>query len=370
MTEVSLETPPPRAGEEQDSGSLAVLAETAYPANVASARVRIANFAPFLQEQGVKIDYRPALTNADYELLSSSGRIARKAGMLGRVSVRAVLGHRPEHDLLLVHRLRLLNPFPGFDPPRRLDVYDIDDPLFVRFSGGVNRRFRWTKRETARCVECLRRARLVLAGNSYLADRARAHAARVEVLPSCVDPFQQPTHVHREQHPVTVGWIGSPSTSPYLRQVLPVFAQLNSVELRARLVLVGADPGLTAPWIEHRRWSLASERDDLASFDIGIAPQSDDEWARGKCGYKILQYFAAGIPAVASPVGVAAGLIGADRGVLAETPEQWRRGLLSLIDDAQRRAEQGVAGRGFVERHYSYKRWAPELASLLRSLAS
>jgi glycosyltransferase involved in cell wall biosynthesis len=358
-------TTAPRSGE-----LLSVLGQTAYPSTVASARVRVANHVGFLKDSQIALSYSPALTDADYKLLGTRGAVLPKAVAVGRSTVNALRRRGSGYDLLLVHRLRLLTPLPGFDPPRRLDVYDIDDPLFVPFSGGVNRRFRFLKHETQRCVECLRRARLVLVGNSFLADRARQHAARVEVLPSCVDPSRQRLRVHGSDSPVRVGWIGSPTTSPYLRSVMPVFERLNSDQLRAKLVLVGADRSITAPWVEHHPWSLSTENDLLASFDVGIMPQPDDEWARGKCGYKILQYFSAGVPAIGSPVGVTSSLIGDDRGIVAESAEEWYRALLGLIGDPAARAEQGAAGRTFVERHYSYQRWAPELAALLRTIAS
>ncbi len=368
MGEVSIDSTQPDVIADRSVRLPAVLAETAYPQRVASARVRIANFVPFLRRDGVEMDYRSTLTDADYQVLASSAHARNKALALGRATLRSALRPRPEHDLLLVHRLRLLHPLPGFDPPRVLDVYDIDDPLFIPFRGGVNRRFRWTKQEARRCTECLRRARLVLSGNAYLASHAREYARRVELLPSCVDPTGQPLRAHGDHEPVTIGWIGSPSTSPYLRLVLPVLARLNAGRLRAKLVLVGSDRRISAPWIEHRAWSLATEPDDLASFDIGILPQPDDEWARGKCGYKVLQYFAAGVPAVGSPVGVTTDLITDERGLIAGTEDEWHRALMSLIEDPAQRMEQGRAGRAFVERHYSYQRWAPELAGLLRSL--
>jgi glycosyltransferase involved in cell wall biosynthesis len=361
------ETFPPRV--DVGNGEVSVLAQTAYPSDVASARVRVAGFAAFLQPHGVALTYAPTLTNAGYKVIASSGNVVRKTETIGWAAIRAVAEQRHDHDLLFVHRLRLLNPLPGFDPPRELDVYDIDDPLFVPFRGGVNHRFRWGKREASRCIACLRRARLVLAGNPYLAAHIREHASRVEVVPSCIDTAHQPIRFHHDTRPVTVGWIGSPTTSPYLQSVFPVLARINADKLRAKLVLVGADHSLAAPWIVHHPWSLATQADLLASFDIGIMPQPDDDWARAKCGYKVLQYFAAGVPAVASPVGVARELIGGDRGLIASTPDEWYRCLSVLIDDPQRRAELGAAGRVFVERRYSYGVWAPELAAILRSLA-
>ena len=303
-------------------------------------------------------------------MLATNTPAARKAMVLAVSASRAVRSHAA-HDLLLIHRLRLLSPLPGLDPPRHLDVYDLDDALFLGSPAAANRRFQWAKQEARRSIECMRRARLVITGNSFLAGIARDHARRVEVVPSCVDPSRQQLRVHGSAEVTTVGWIGSRTTSAYLDSVLPVFAQLNQHRRRVKLVLVGAagDGTARADWIEHRPWSLSSENDHLASFDIGIMPLPNTEWAYGKCGYKLLQYFAAGVPAIASPVGVNVDLIGNDRGMLASSPAEWRSSLETLIADVDRRRESGLAGRAFVEREYSYRRWAPELAELLRSVS-
>jgi glycosyltransferase involved in cell wall biosynthesis len=345
---------------------LRILGETAYPAIVPSARVRVAGFAPFLDEHGVVLEHRPALTDHEYGVLASRAPAWRKAAVLARSAARAA-GRRSPHDLLLVHRLRLLTPLPGLDPPRHLDVYDLDDALFLGSAATANRRFAWAKQEARRCVAALRRARLVIAGNGFLASRAREHARRVEVVPSCVDPERQPARVHADAEVVTIGWIGSSSTSPYLALVLPVIARLHERGVGVRLVTVGADLPLREPWLESRPWSLARQPDDLASFDIGVMPLPDTEWARGKCGYKLLQYFSAGVPAVASPVGVTRELLADGRGELATTREEWEAALLGLVADTAQRRERGAAGRLFVRERFSYQRWAPELAALLKA---
>jgi glycosyltransferase involved in cell wall biosynthesis len=216
----------------------------------------------------------------------------------------------------------------------------------------------------------MRRARLVIAGNAFLAAHARAHSPRVEVVPTCVDPERQPLHRHGHGDLVRIGWIGSHTTASYLKPLLPVLAALNRGRTAAKLIVVGGDTGVREPWIEHRSWALEEEPGVLASFDIGVMPLPDTEWARGKCGYKLLQYFAAGVPAVASPVGVAPALVGQDRGLTASAPDEWRAALTRLIGDADERRERGAAARTFAERDYSYQRWAPELAALLRSLAA
>lgn len=348
---------------------LRVLGETAYPLTAASARVRVANFAPFLGSEGVDLTFRPTLSDGDYGVLKSEAAAPRKAMVLAKSVTRAALP-RDGYDLLLVHRLRLLNPFPGLDPPRGLDVYDLDDALFLGFPAEVNRRFQWTKQEARRSIQCMRRARLVLAGNSFLAAKASEYARRVEVVPSCVATDGQPLHEHGPADTVNVGWIGSHTSSANLEPLLEVFARLNESRLRARLVVVGGDTGVRAEWVVHRPWSLEREPDELAGFDIGIMPLPDTEWAKGKCGYKLLQYFAAGVPGIASPVGVAPELIGAERGLLAASPEEWYEALDRLIRDHDERRERGVAARDFVKRRYSYRHWAPELAGLLRSLAA
>ena len=202
---------------------LRILAETAYPPTAPGARVRIVNFEPFLRPNGIALSYRPTLTDEEYGLVGSKAAAAHKAMVLSRSAARAIR-RAPEHDVLLVHRLRLLTPMPGVDPPPRLDVYDLDDALFIGSPAAVNRRFQWAKQETRRCIACLRRAKLVIAGNSFLADTARQYARRVEVVPSCVDPTRQRLRAHGPADVVTVGWIGSPTTSEYLEPLLPVFA--------------------------------------------------------------------------------------------------------------------------------------------------
>jgi glycosyltransferase involved in cell wall biosynthesis len=348
---------------------LRILGETAYPLSAASGRVRIAAFSPFLRLHGVELAYRPTLSEHEYAVVGSDRAVGRKALALAASATRAALWHTTKGEFLLIHRLRCLTPVPCIDPPRFLDAYDIDDALFVGSADPVNRKFQWAKQEAQRSIECLRRTRLAIVGNSFLADHARQYTKRVEVVPSCVDPELQAQHHHGHKAVVTIGWIGSRTTSAYLAMVLPAFAQLNERRTRARLLIVGGDTSLKAKWIEHRPWSLTTQSEDLATFDVGIMPLPDSPWTRGKCGYKILQYFAAGLPVVASPVGVSSEMVGSDRGYLATDVADWYSALERLVEDATERQERGDAARAFVERNYSYARWAPELARMLRSLA-
>ena len=353
--------------------SARITAQTAYPASVPSARVRVAAFARHLSPHGVDLSYEPTLTDAEYRKITSEDGTVRKARTLSRGALRLIARNalRSDDGPLLVHRLRHLITVPGLEPARGVDAYDFDDALYLGSTLEQNWRFGWLKREAEHWRAYVGRARLVIAGNAILAARAREYADRVEVIPSCVDPTGQPTREHAERERVTIGWIGSRSTADTLRDVLPVIDRLNESGLRARLVLIGAGPlEFTAPWVEQHPWSEASEASELASLDIGIMPLPDTQWTRGKCGYKLLQYFSAGVPAVASPVGVNREIVGEgrERGLLATTQEEWFSSLEELIRDHQRRSEMGATARRFAESDYSYQRWAPELAGLLAGL--
>jgi glycosyltransferase involved in cell wall biosynthesis len=346
-----------------------ILAETAYPRSTAGPRVRLVQFEPSLSREGVQLTYRPTLTEQEYSVVVSGSSAPRKAAVLSRAMLRLARFRPPEPaDLSLVYRLRFLLPVPRAEPRAEVDVYDFDDALFVGSILDRNRRFGWLKQEAERCRAYLARARCVVAGNAYLASYAKTLNRNVEVVPSCIDPAAYRERRHQNVETPTVGWIGSQSTAAFLHPLFPVFERLNSDRLRARLVIVGADPGIRRPWLEFRPWSESREVDDLAAFDIGVMPMPDNAWTRGKCGYKVLQYFGAGVPAIASPVGVNGELISSGRGRLAETEQEWSAALQELLEDADLRRELGQSGREHARNNYSYERWAPELASLFATL--
>jgi glycosyltransferase involved in cell wall biosynthesis len=347
---------------------LPIRAESAYPLITPGPRVRVAAFAPFLQDHAVALRFSSHLSASEYRELSAPGHGLEKALALAACAARVARRSRDRDELLMVHRLLSLIPVPAGDPPARVDVYDFDDALFEDSFSTSRQSLRRIKRDRARCHAYLRRARLVLAGNAYLASHAREYADHVEILPSCVDPTAQPLREHGDTDVITVGWVGSASTTPYLEALLPVFHSINRDRIRMRLVAVGAGPLHDAPWLEQRSWSLASESGSLASFDVGVMPLPDDPWTRGKCGYKLLQYYAAGVPAVASPVGVNRDLLARGGGLAATTERQWRAGLEELASDSNARRQAGLLGRQLVAAEYSYQRWSPELAAMLQTL--
>jgi glycosyltransferase involved in cell wall biosynthesis len=210
-------------------------------------------------------------------------------------------------------------------------------------------------------------ARLVMAGNEFLANRARRQARWVEVVPTVVDTDRYLPGARETRDGFTIGWIGSPSTATYLRPLAEPLRRICA-EGDARVLLVGAGKtSLPDVRAEHREWSEATEVEDIREFDVGIMPLPDTSWARGKCGFKLIQCMACGIPVVASPVGVNADLV--DHGVngfLAATPADWIAALGRLRDDPALRRQMGDAGRTKIEHHYSLRALAPRVSSLLR----
>jgi glycosyltransferase involved in cell wall biosynthesis len=253
---------------------------------------------------------------------------------------------------------------------RRL-IFDYDDAVFLRDSyspRGLEDPVRL--RAFARTV---RAADGIAAGNAYLLEEARSVGApgRGTVIPTCVDVKQYALAEHtRAGEGVELVWIGSSSTLQGLERIRPLLESLGQRYHGLRLKLV-CDRFLH---LEHlpvlaRRWSEAGEAAELASADIGIAWVPDDRWSRGKCGLKVLQYLAAGLPVVGNAVGVQAAMIRhGETGFIAETPEQWADAIGRLAHDPALRRRMGQAGRRLVEQEYSLPAGASRWLALLRSM--
>jgi glycosyltransferase involved in cell wall biosynthesis len=249
-------------------------------------------------------------------------------------------------------------------------VVDYDDAVFHNYDlhhSGLVRRFMGQKLD-----KLMARASLVTAGNPYLAMRARsAGAARVEIVPTVVDlKSYTPRPAPELGADVRIGWIGTPSTwTEYMEPMMPLLSRAAQ-EAGARILAVGAGQAAkTHPLLDNLAWSEEAEVSLIHQMDIGIMPLSDTPWARGKCGYKLIQYMACGIPVIASPVGVNADIVEQGvNGFLATTDTEWREALAVLLHDPVLRRRMGAAGRKKVEEHYTLQVWGPRVASLLRDV--
>lgn len=219
-------------------------------------------------------------------------------------------------------------------------VYDVDDALHLD-----------APEATARMVTAATR---VVVSTPALVPFCETHGKTPVVIPTPVDtdrvtPAAAPPDVF------TVGWMGSPWTSPYLAELAGPLAELAR-QRPIRVLLVGAAPDALAGLenVERVAWTFDAEPDVLRRMSVGVMPLPDDDWTRAKGGYKLLAYMAAGLPCVASPVGVNREIVepGAT-GFWASTPDDWTSALLRLCDDADLRAAMGQEGRSRAERTYS-----------------
>jgi glycosyltransferase involved in cell wall biosynthesis len=249
-------------------------------------------------------------------------------------------------------------------------VVDYDDALFHRYDQHSNPLVRWILGRKIDAV--MRHSAVVVAGNDYLACRARnAGAPRIEVVPTVVDTERYQLRKHGSKEQLIVGWIGSPKTSKYLKPLLPIFEKLKK-EMPVRFVAVGARAeDFSGTQVEAQPWSEESEIESIQQFDIGIMPLEDSPWERGKCGYKLIQYMGCGIPVVASPVGVNREIvIPEENGLFADNAEEWLLALRRMLQkDALTRQNMGKAGRKRVIDRYSIRAQAPRLLDLIREVA-
>jgi glycosyltransferase involved in cell wall biosynthesis len=247
-------------------------------------------------------------------------------------------------------------------------IYDMDDAFFNQYDSHPNLLVR--RLLGRKLVPLLRGASLAICGNSYLRDYASRYCRRTEIVPTVVDTaIYMPSGRRDNTEPVTVGWIGSPSTWTYVRPLVPLLQSIAE-ERDLRICVVGAGPHNTGPSrLDFRDWSETEEIALIQGMDIGIMPLPDQPWARGKCGYKLIQYMACGRPVVASPVGVNAEIVEHGvNGFLATTEAEWAEAIRELAADPHLRARMGAAGRRKVEQSYSLEVHGPRLARLVREV--
>lgn len=228
-------------------------------------------------------------------------------------------------------------------------VFDLDDAVFCRSDGEPSRSRQMSfEKVTSICEQ-------VWAGNLYLAEMAGRYNESVKIVPTSLDYRKYLLEPEKNSDYFDLVWIGSRSTQKYLKECLPVLESVaeNIPNLRLKIV---ADFELPTKRLKTLAvlWSDEVEAEALASAHVGIAPMSDDSWTKGKCGLKVLQYMAAGLPVVSSPAGVNREIVQEGiTGFLAENPDDWRKAIDKLFRDPALRDTMGKAGQKRVIDHFS-----------------
>ena len=302
---------------------------------------RIQQYFPFFEDAGFRV-----------ELITS------------RMNFLKVIERVRGADVLYVQRL-LLNPLKLsiIKAAAKRVVYDFDDAVMYGSRGESATRARKFR-------NMVKHADAVLCGNRFLFQEAKQHRDdRVFYVPTVVDTDDYPVKEHIEKKPVTVGWIGSRSTLKYLVDLEELVLKIPDQEKVMFKIVADRSLNTDAPNVVYEKWTAEQEKSLLLSFDIGVMPLRDDVWSRGKCGLKLIQYMASGLPSITHPIGAAREIItDGVNGMLRSDMNDWRDAMDLLCGDVKQRALMGLAARQAVEENYSLKVWGPKVREIIESL--
>jgi len=316
--------------------------------DVAASRYRVLQYLPYLKEHGVQATVLPL----------PKGFI-KKLKLFKSIS---------EYDILFIQRKRFSILWLKYirKNAKRI-VYDFDDSVMYRNSKAANPESNTRVRMFKNMVNA---SDYVIAGNEYLKKNTTPYTNNVTIIPSPIDMSLYPQKKYSEGSNITLGWIGATGSIHYLEKMKPVFEALGKKYEGLKLKVI-CDTFFDCDniTVEKKLWSEQEEVADIQSLDIGLMPLMDDPWSHGKCGLKILQCLATGVPVVCSPAGINREIVeDGIHGFWANTQEEWIEKLEILINDPGLRRKMGMAGRKRVIEQYSLKANAPRMLKIFQQL--
>lgn len=336
-----------------------------YPLDTApSQRFRVEQFLPLLDEAGITYKLAPFMSKAVWSVLYKDGFVVKKiSGLLWGYIKRliVVITSSFKYDYIFIHREAAPLGPPVFEWLlakffKKKMIYDFDDAIWLPNTSTENKMAAYFKANWKVGKIC-KWSTTVTAGNQYLADYAKASGAHnVVIIPTVVETEKKylPKKTPGNAAAITVGWTGSHSTLKYLETIEPVIRKLQQRHRFTFLVIADKCPNMKLPYFEFIKWNAATEINDLEKIDIGVMPLLKDAWSEGKCGFKLIQYMAMQIPAIASPVGVNAAIMqNGVEGILADTEQDWERAIEHLLLNADERKTMGINARKRIENNYS-----------------
>src|SRR3989338_8613990 len=247
-------------------------------------------------------------------------------------------------------------------------IYDFDDA--VMFKSPVNGGGRSFKRQRT-FARMVKYSDYVIAGNQYLKSKAMVYNKNIMIIPTSIDTDKYTIKDYsKSKEKVTIGWIGSESSLPFLKELTPAFDHLASQHeaIELKIICNYFFECKKMPVIK-KIWSLEDENTDLQDIDIGLAPLPDHEWTKGKCATKLLQYMSVGIPVVCSPVGVHKEIIQEGiNGLFAASNQEWIEKINLLAHDKTLRERIGLEGKKTVDSHYSLKANVPKFINAIKGI--
>jgi glycosyltransferase involved in cell wall biosynthesis len=346
-----------------------VLGLAFYGSLAASHRVRLGQYQLGLRDFGIDLQIQSLLGNNYLQSRFQNKRLPLGSLLSAGVERLNLLLRKSSFDVAIVH-CELFPLLPGWLEQVLLRlpyIYDFDDAFYLRYRNGYPALLNSILGEKFNSV--IRGATAITAGNTHLANYAKALNSELTILPSVVNTDHFCPLKKKVNEKFTVGWVGSPSTAPYLQRLAAPLSRLGET-VPLRLVVVGGEaPKVDNVEVIEIPWSEDSEVALINTFDVGVMPLPDDEWARGKCAFKLIQYMACGVPVVASPVGANIDLVTPEVGFLAESDEDWMTSLLHLYKNPSARHQLGTFARQRIIESYSLNRNLPVLAGVINKVS-
>ncbi len=326
-------------------------------------RFRFELYEELLKENGFNVTTKYFLDQKAYAILYKPGHLLKKVWHVMKGTARRInlaFSIKKYNFILLQREAAPVGP-PFFEwlyikVLKRKVIYDFDDAIWIPNISAQNKVARYLK-FFGKVKTICKWSYKVSAGNEYLCNFAAKYNRNVVYNPTCVDTEKQ--HNLLADHDVeriTIGWTGSFSTLKYLSIVEPVLQKLQEKYDFNVKIICNEAPDLHVKNLQFIPWSEENEIRELAKCQIGLMPLTDDEWSEGKCGFKLIQYLALGIPALSSPVGVNKIIVEEGvNGYFCKTQEEWYQNIEKLLLNADLRKRLGLNGRSMVESRYSLR---------------
>lgn len=326
-----------------------------------SQRFRFEQYIPYLKEQGVECNHSYLLNEKDDIIFYSKGNLLKKFLIVFKSFIKRIkeLKTINQYDIIFIQRECFMLGTSYFERKiaqrKKHIVFDFDDSIWLQNVSEANKTFVWLKnpKKTAQIITF---AKTVIAGNQYLADYALKFNENVTIIPTTINTKKYKKIKVPKSNKIVIGWSGSITTIQHFEYAIYFLIKLkNKFGAQIEFKVIGDANYVNEELsIKGLPWNKQTEIEDLSTFDIGIMPLPDDEWAKGKCGLKGLQYMALEIPTIMSPVGVNTEIIqDGVNGFLASTEEEWLSKLGLLIQSEELRKKLGKAGRQTIIERYS-----------------
>jgi len=326
----------------------------------ASTRIRALQYIPFFEAHGYSVTHIPRVPQRPSNLVSKYTVFPVLKRWYSLKIVLAILFGKWE--LVFIQRIFISEYLlKSLNKHSISIVYDFDDAIYINPKRPENRE------KTANMV---RYANKVFVSTEYLDEFCLGYGQIPVIIPSPVETDRIRPFEKQKDQILTIGWIGSQWTSSFLELIEKPLQRLAG-KYTFRFLTVGARSDYKILGINHiaKPWVFEDENENIGLMDIGLMPLPDTDWTRMKGGYKLLQYMSAGIPCVASPVGINQSIVKpGENGFLASTEVEWYMTLEKLICDRELRTKLGANGRRDAIELYSREVCFETLFSTIKSM--